>query len=368
MKYVVIDWLEVFVDLRDGFTVQEFEDAGCHVEMREYGTRIYNIMATIHDPMLHGGFEIRCSPKSSAILSVSAAHLKVLNKDCYMQDPAAFIWSVICKYGMTYRSISRVDIASDFVTFDSGIDPTAFIRRVLAGTYRRAKKSVRRDVVQDSWDNCTPNYMAYQGRDVTVRLYDKTLELVQVATPQKRAYIASLWVREGLIQSAASIFDKDAPHVFRLEFQISSSSKDWVLDGTGQFVEASIDTLCSAPETLTLFAALMKTYFDFYVYKKDSDPTSCVPVRLMDCTKGMPILRPVTSREVQQASVRLELLEVAEKLRSWSERYSFREFRDSFEGLSVSVRQAAFKHTSLTVDEIKEMQLKMRDPELFAIG
>lgn len=368
MKYVVIDWLEVFVDLDEGFTIERFEEEGCHVEVREYGTRIYNIMATIHDPFLHGGFEIRCSPKSSAILSVSAAHLKVLNKDCYMQDPADFIWRVICKYRMTYRSISRVDLATDFTIFDSGIDPTSFIRRVLAGTYRRALKSVRKDVVQDSWDNCTPNYIAYQGRDVTVRLYDKTLELIQVATPQKRAYIGALWVRDGLIPSVAAMYSKDVQHVFRLEFQIQSSSKEWVLDGEGQYMQAGIDTLCSYPETYALFAGLMRTYFDFYVYKKESDPTSCAQVRLMDCTKGMPVLKPVTSREVHECSTRLEFLEIAEKLRTWSERYSLKEFRSSLETLSDEVRKAAFTHPMFTKDEIIQLQLKMKDPDLFRHG
>lgn len=368
MKYVVIDWLEVFVDLPSGFSLESFVDAGCSVEPRDYGTRIYNVMATVHDHDLRGGFEIRCCPKSSAVLSLTAAHVKVLNKDCYLNDPAVFLWAVICKYGFVYRSIARCDLACDFVKFDSGIPPVSFVKRVLGGVYRRDVRGLRRDVVQDSWTNAIPNYVAYQNRDVTVRLYDKTLELVQVASSQKRAYITSLWVRSGFIPDVTALYRDSVPHVWRLEFQISSSSKDWLKIGKGEYVENSIDTYVSQSATMSLFRSLVASYFSFWVYKKGCEVDSCSPVRLFDGMADVPRLRPVRPVAVHQASVRLELLDIYTKLRSWSQRRSYGSLSARFESLADDVIALARSASDLKDSDVDAIRRRMRDPELFSIG
>lgn len=266
-----LDWCECYCRVPSGYWIDEMQSKGCVVHVRDYGTRVYLHMAEIWDPELNLSVEVRWCPKSAGIMPDDACHVKISNVACYVYDPAQMLWRWLTKWSFTYESVSRVDICRDFIAFPSGIPCTKFLRRVLNGSYRRAIRGTRRDVVQESWDRVDPNYMSWQSGDVLVRIYDKTLELRQVASPHKRAYISAFWIANGLINQPSDIFVDSVPHVWRLEFQITSSSKGWVRSVDGSFFAHDIDTYCSAADRLSLFRGLCDTYFRFYCYKRGVD-------------------------------------------------------------------------------------------------
>lgn len=311
MKYVAIDWLEIYVIEPAGFGIDALESAGFSVEVREYGTRIYHDVWTCVELDSGLSFEVRRGLKSLGVMPSGSAHLRATNKSCYMSNPAEFLWRVCELFGFTFRSISRVDIASDFVLFDSGISPKKFLKRVLNGSYRMALRTTRKDIVQCTWDNADPNYVSYMFGDVLVRLYDKSLELLQVSLSEskRKSYILALWLDFGLISSVHEFLADSLPHVYRLEFQIQSSSRGWVRDGDGKFMECTIDTLCSPALLSDLYLSMCSSYFQFHTYKKGAAASDASVVSLFDFRGSRAsVLHPVRPQSVMDVDTKFKLL------------------------------------------------------------
>lgn len=359
MKYLIIDWFEIFVEEPAGFSMDSYREADCTVEARDYGTRVYQEVATVHDHQLGFSFEVRRVPKSNGVLAVGSCHLKMCNDVCYMMNPAEAAYLVCCKYRLSYKSVARVDVCTDFLKFDSGITPLSFLKRVLNGVYRRSISGLRKDVVQENWGSVSPNYVAWHSNDIFVRLYDKTLELRQVASPSKRAYISALWVSHGLLKSAHEIYDDSISHVWRLEFQIMSSSKDWVkIDKSGYFLN-SLDTWSSSSESFELFRSLLASYFTFYVFKRGSDISSCERVRLFDCERGAVRITRVVSNEVHQASFKLRLLALIADIDKYKSDASFARLKSSLEAIRCEAERLLRSESDLTDDDIYAMRDKI---------
>lgn len=310
---ITIDWLELYALAPEGELSDRLEAAGCSVKLREYGTRIYNNVAFVTDWELDTDFEVRYWPKSSAIMPPNACHIKISNAGCYLRHPGITIWAFLQKHKFQYVSVARCDICYDFVTFDSGIKPSDFMTRVIRGSYKRSRKGLRKDIIQEDWSNSTPNYISWKSGDIMVRIYDKTLELTQEASAEKRSYISALWVQEGIIENASDLYDQAKPHVYRLEFQISSSTKNWVDVASGQFFESCIDTYCSGSETSALFRALVAEHFTFMVYKDKSDIASCQEVRLFSGIPSME-LRQVSKDSIRKADSQMRLLAMMSRI------------------------------------------------------
>lgn len=311
MKYVVIDWLEFYCIEPQGFSEEVFFRQEWLVDMREYGTRIYRDVWTVHVPARDFAFEVRRGMKSSGVMADGSCHIRVQNRSCYTHSPAQLLWDLLTPLGFIFRSVSRVDLASDFVLFDSGLSPKKFLKRVLNGNYRMALKTLRKDIVQCTWQSVDPNYISYRFGDVVVRIYDKSLELRQVSLSEKKRknYILALWMQWGLIPSIPDFMSDSCPHVYRLEFQIQSSSRGWIRDGDGQFQELDIDTLCSASRVASLYACLVMSYFQFHTFKKGSEPSSASVVDLFrfGAIDAKP-LHPVRPEQEHEVDRKLRLL------------------------------------------------------------
>lgn len=359
MNYVVIDWFEVFVDEPQGFSLQVYEEAGCSVLLRDYSTRVYAEVAEIFDPALSVSFEVRRSPKSTGVLAVGACHLRLPNDQLYKINAAVAVDRILQKYGLKYRSISRIDVCTDFVTFDSGIRPESFLKRVLGGVYRRSEQGLRKDIVQERWDSVTPNYMAWKNGDIMIRLYDKTLELRQVATPLKRSYISALWAQYGLISKPHAIFDLGVPHVWRLEIQISSQSRGWVKVGKSGYFQNDLDTWASPSESEELFKCLVESYFAFYVFKKSSEVSDCKRVDLFRFGRDIVRLGRVSDQEINEASTSHRLALIVAKLDSWIADLTLSQIRPSLVSLRSEALSMLRSESNLSPDEIAALRRKM---------
>lgn len=311
---VFIDWFEVFVSIPRVQFLDDLVAEGCSVEMRAYGTRIYHTVAHVYDHEAKFGFEVRCHPKSLGVLSNLDAHIKIDNKACYMMNPATAVWHLCVRYGVVCKSITRVDLCHDFMKFESGIPVQNFVKRVLAGTYKRGRAALRKDVVQETWEDVTPNYIAWKDRNIYTRLYDKTLELQQVASKEKQSYIVSAWIAQGLYDNVACLYDEAKEHVWRLEFQIQSESKGWVaVDGSGYFLN-DIDSYLNMDDVTDLFSALIEVYFAFWVYKDNTYKDDCDRVKLFKESKvAIKRIPEMTAQKVELSSDYLVALKHLEK-------------------------------------------------------
>lgn len=292
VRCVNLDWLEVYVmepsdRARDEFY---FSSLGFHVRSREYGTPMYKEMFTILSSDNRPMYEVRRNPYSvksqGGIFPDCACHIRLTNRECYRPNAVDILRNFLAEHGYEFIAISRFDIAADFNNFDNGHDPAAFLRRYLAGYYHKIGLSrirlyghdfdggahvvkLGRKVLKNAVVEHLGHQVSVHGRDklrllvfnsarwgsptsqVSVRLYDKTLELHE---NKEKFHIRDAWRAAGIDQSKA---------VWRLEFQINSSAKDWVWDETGRVYNLTLKTL-DCPENLHfLWSCLAAKYFVF---------------------------------------------------------------------------------------------------------
>lgn len=287
VRCVNIDWFEVYVleptsEPRDDYY---FSSRGFEVVVREYGTPMYRQMFTINGTDGRPMYEIRRDPYSE-IFAPGSCHIRLSNRECYRPNSVGLLRDFLAAHGYEFRGISRFDLCADFNRFDNGHDPGDFLRRYLAGYYHKIGLS-RVKLYGHDFDggghvvrvgkrvikNATVEHLGHQvsvfGRDkmrqlvfnsarwgspssqVSCRLYDKTLELHE---NKDKFYIRDAWT--------AARIDQSKP-IWRLEFQVNSSAKNWVWDETGKVYHLSLDTFTDPESLLFLWSALAAKYFVF---------------------------------------------------------------------------------------------------------
>lgn len=261
-RCICYDWVEVFALERDdlpartpAYYVQEF--GGRNVEVREYGTPMYNEMFSISH---HGRklIEIRRDPKSKmsegGIFPDNCCHIRLTNRVCYYPDPIGYLIAFMQKHHLTYSSTKRIDIALDFNRFDTGDDPAAFLRRYYANKYAKMYQREYNNHGEDGWQTKLHNSVKWgsPSSDITTKLYNKTMELNRPG--HDKPYIRERWQQCGLNTS------KD---VWRVEFSLGSSMKNLVRESDGSLMPLDLMAFRTYDDILNIFMTLADRYFDF---------------------------------------------------------------------------------------------------------
>lgn len=256
------DWVEVFCLETEGFpprtadyyrSIHGFDS----VVVRDYGTPMYTEMFTVFSkksPIM----EIRRDPKSKqsegGIFPDNCCHLRLPNRMCYGVDPIGFLFSFLKLHHLEFVSIKRIDLALDFVKFDSGDDPAAFLRRYHANKYAKMYQREFKNHGDDGWQTKLYNSIKWgsPSSDISTKLYDKTMELDRPS--HDKPYIREAWKNCGLDTSK---------HVWRVEFSISSSYKNAVRDTDGSIMPIDLFSFRDRNLCLNMFMMLADRYFDF---------------------------------------------------------------------------------------------------------
>lgn len=241
-RCINLDWLEVYCfESRDRFpcNARYFEKQGYIVKEREYGTRVYKEMFTILDDNGNPVMEVRRCPASGDAsfsgLVPESCHLRLPNWMLYQGNPARYMMEFLLKHDYVFQSIYRIDIAYDFVLFDSGDKPDRFVRRYLEGQYRKINQCFLSAHGEDSWNNCNWNSLSWGSRTsmVGTKLYNKTKELMEGKTD--KPYIRTAWMLTGLVDNPVSLTKRQPDgsmkqvDVWRLEYSLKSSCKGWIV-------------------------------------------------------------------------------------------------------------------------------------------
>lgn len=336
VRCINLDWLEVFcIEDEIGYphNAEYFQQQGFIVNIREYGTRIYKEMFTICDNDGLPFAEIRrypCAndfPTASQILPHNAAHVRFVNRSCYI-DRAAELMQTFCEqYGYAVQRISRIDIALDFVKFDQGDEPQRFIERYMKGRYAKVNQSRIRGYGTDEWDGRRWNSLAWGSptSQVSTKLYCKSQELREA---KDKPYIRQAWALCSLIDDMHTM-TKTSPDgtrsevdVWRLEFSIKSGVRNWFVidvdkDGrkTKQSVRNTLDMYVTRRQLLDVFSSLADHYFHFKKYETDKVKYKCEDKVLFlwsSRDRFYDVIRPANSTpmktELERLRVRLERL------------------------------------------------------------
>lgn len=165
------------------------------------------------------------------VLRPDCSFLKIDNKFLYQNDLKAMILEINEALRLTFRNVSRFDIACDFNKFNNNLDPMIFIDRHIGmfAKYVKMRKAVlytRSEHQRGRYKGRrTENQHSYirwgsPKGSLTYYLYDKTKEQKE---KKNKPWIAEKWHTDRL----------DPSQVWRLEFRMQSCSKG-LIDSDGR--------------------------------------------------------------------------------------------------------------------------------------
>lgn len=229
-RCVNVDWLEVYVledNQRYPCNAEYFRRQGYFVTERVYGTRIYKEMFTIEDSHGEAFIEVRRNPYSGSGdfngLSERSSHLRFVNRYCYFDNAVRIMAEFLLRHDYDFQRIYRIDVAYDFRAFDYGDDPERFIRRYVEKKFSKVNQTKVKCFGADGWTNIQWESVSWGSPTsmVGTKMYNKTKELA--ASGWTKPWIVQQWFECGLIDRMT-----DLPNVWRIEFSLHSSIKDWI--------------------------------------------------------------------------------------------------------------------------------------------
>lgn len=289
-RCINLDWLEVHAREplgapRDAYY---YKDKGFSVRVRGYGTRVYRQMFTIVAPNEEPLLEVRRDPASQGLQGIhdpNECHLRLCNRTCYFDNAAAFFRNFLQAHGYTDIRISRVDICLDFVRFDLGDDPAAFVRRYFKHRYAKINQGRICSHGSDTWTGQEWNSLSWGSKTsaVTTKMYEKTLELYDLKLDRfAKPYIREAWFNCGFIDDIQRCtLNGESVKVWRVEFSLRSAVKNWVpieLDGVEhkfQSLRNTLDVYDGRDKILVMFASLAQHYFHFKKYEPNKRKDRC---------------------------------------------------------------------------------------------
>lgn len=296
-RCINLDWLEVHAHepINEPHDAYYFGSKGYQVRQREYGTRVYREMFTILAPNDEPLLEIRRNPASQGITGIhdeNECHIRLCNRTCYFDNASNFLSSWLHENDYTDVRISRVDICLDFISFDKGDDPQAFVRRYFKHKYAKINQGRISSHGEDTWSGQEWNSLSWGSRTsaVTTKLYNKTMELYDVKLDRfAKPYIREAWFRCGLIDDIQRVTKNgESVNVWRVEFSLRSAVKNWVpinLNGDEkkfQSLRNTLDVYDGRDKLLVMFASLARHYFHFKKFEPSKRKDRCKDKILFD--------------------------------------------------------------------------------------
>ena len=296
-RCINLDWLEVHArePLSQPRNWIYYQSKGYRVEKREYGTRVYREMFTIFAHNEEALLEVRREPASQGLMGIhdqNECHLRLCNRTCYFDNAANFFEKFLNENGYTDIRISRVDLCLDFVKFDFGDEPQAFVRRYFRHKYAKINQGRISSHGEDTWSGQEWNSLSWGSRTsaVTTKLYNKTMELYDVKLDRfNKPYIREAWFRCGFIDDIQRVtLNGEKVSVWRVEFSLRSAVKNWIpieLDGVSkkfQSLRNTLDVYDSREKMLVMFASLANHYFHFKKFKEGRRKDRCQDKKLFD--------------------------------------------------------------------------------------
>lgn len=296
-RCVNLDWLEVHAREPVGKPrhAEYYRNKGFIVHERDYGTRVYREMFVIEGTDGEILLEIRRNPASQGLNGIhdpEECHIRLRNRTCYFDNAAEYFDQFLKSHGYTEIRISRVDICLDFVMFDKGDDPQAFVRRYFRHKYAKINQGRINSHGEDTWTGQEWNSLSWGSKTSAVgtKMYNKTMELYDVKTDTfAKPYIRQAWLLCGLIDDWQRVTkDGERVQVWRVEFSLRSAVKNWVpieLDGIEhkwQSLKNTLEVYYDRQRMLVMFASLANHYFRFKKYKQGKRKDRCPDKILFD--------------------------------------------------------------------------------------
>ena len=261
---------------------------------------------------------ITANPPGKSVLKAETAIVKIHNKFLYQQNLKDFVTLLLSDLNLTFMSISRIDIAVDFIRFDNGMKGNDLIKKfvnedvIKAG--RSTKWSLNGDTGKDDQDVSFLNFhylrFGKKGGDIAYYLYNKSVELAQV---KEKPYIREYWAANG--------YEESQGDVWRLEFALKSGKHGIVDDdenGGGETLTMKDLALLEPINFTKWFVNYFDRHFRFYENNGKSRKDRNADIVLFENLKPTTIRIELSKKKDSGRSERIfarKLDEISQELR-----------------------------------------------------
>lgn len=239
-----IDWLQIYC------TGIISNVVGYKIERLEYSTRIFKFI----DVISLNGKKICTATHTpfSSVLEQDMIIIKFENYLLYEKELFLVVDNFLKDFNLTYKNISRLDIAADFNTFYKKRNVQNFLNEFLKNNVRKVGKAEYKLQGRQK-DTHVVDYLRFGGNnsEVSAYIYNKTKELNEV---KMKSYIVDTWRSSGL--------DVDLG-VWRLEFSVKSSAIKMLDKQSGDLQDISLENIKDKCFREKMFMALYEKYFCF---------------------------------------------------------------------------------------------------------
>ena len=378
-RCINLDWLEVHArePITQKLDADYFRSQHFIVHEREYGTRVYREMFVLEGSDGENLLEVRRNPASQGLNGIhdpNECHIRLCNRTCYFED-AAYQLSMFLKYhGYTDVRISRVDLCLDFVMFDKGDDPQAFVRRYFRHKYAKINQGRIAGHGEDTWSGQEWNSLSWGSKTsaVTTKMYNKTLELHDPKTDSfSKPYIRQAWKIAGLIDDWQRVTKDDVPvNVWRVEFSLRSAVKNWVpieINGDPknyQSIRNTLECYMGRDRILTMFASLANHYFHFKKYKQGKRKDRC-PDKILFDFSGQQVVYKLDAKSPiagSGTSYQEKWRQLLKKLQAYQQSHTATEIHKACEVLIASITEDDFRNdlaNPWSYEELQTMRMMM---------
>ncbi len=354
-----------------------FRSHGYVVHERDYGTRVYREMFVLEGSDGESLLEIRRNPASQGLNGIhdpNECHIRLCNRTCYFECAADSFKQFLDRHGYTDIRISRVDICLDFVLFDKGDDPQAFVRRYFRHKYAKINQGRISGHGDDTWTGQEWNSLSWGSKSsaVTTKMYNKTMELHDQKTDSfAKPYIRQAWYICGFIDDwQRCTKDQQLVNVWRVEFSLRSAVKNWVpieINGEEknyQSIRNTLDCYAGRDRLLVMFASLANHYFRFKKYKQGKRKDRCKDKILFDFTSSQVVYKLAPNDPVagSGSSLQERWQQLANKLRAFQASHSAPELHKACEVLLSAITEDGFRNdlaNPWSLEELQTMRLLM---------
>lgn len=260
---IVIDWLQV------NATGRMSDSVISQLELQPYSTRVFKsvyILRAFTEDMA----TIACNPLSPVI--PSDTHLiKFHNKLLYSTDLEQRIEYTLNFLGLTFKGLSRLDLAHDFNKFANNLLPHNLINRFLLKKWlhvgKQSFKVYGKGGVNQSFETLR---FGKNDSELSVYLYNKSIELNQV---KDKPWIREFWQHNAISQSN---------DVWRLEVSLKGNRLHYVDESSGNIERLSLSNIFDQLFLHKLYFSLVDKYFKFVRPETNRNISRMKQVQLFD--------------------------------------------------------------------------------------
>lgn len=220
-----------FTVMNKGLKTRHFQEM---LEVYRDGYKIFEIQ--------HLPYSIKNSKTGNGVWYPGACLIKLDNRQCYETDCVSKLCDILLSLNITIKSISRLDICSDFQYFDNGLKPENLIKNFLKEIYWKCG-TANFTVIGNQKQKNSYEYIRFGSGNSPINcyLYNKTKELADV---KEKPYIRDAWASAGYDETKdvwrlEFSLKSDAKHMIICDSVILKNGKDYYNKTTGEILECS---------------------------------------------------------------------------------------------------------------------------------